>query len=143
MNRSKQDAIKDIKKIAGVAEITPGTQEAILLKLDKGRMNSDGWYIKILETGEEAWAFNSFDWGEGYIPNGDPHQNVVIFSNEKVLVTREVDQEKWRILKGLSDLDSDIEVGERILKVGNSEIRITSERIDINTPEVYVNGEKL
>lgn len=144
--RSKTNTIKDIQKIAGTKESQNaiyGVQEAILLKLDKSKKNSDGWYIKISASGKESWAFNSFDWGEGTIPKAPTFDNIVIFTEKvKVLVIQEVDQEKWRIIKGLDDCD-DIEVGEKVIRMGESEIRITEERIDINAPEVYINGERI
>lgn len=141
--RSTQNTIKDLQKIAGVDNINYGMQEAYLIKLNKAKINSNGWYIHIIGTGEEKWAYNSFNWGEGGYPEGAQSGNIVSFpSGIKVYVMKQADQTSWRIIK-IENGITDIEPGEKILRVGNSEIRIKKDRIDINTPELYVNGSKI
>lgn len=141
--RSTKNVIEDLRKIAGVDNINFGLQEAYLLKLNKAKINSNGWYIHIIETGEEKWAYNSFDWGEGGYPEGTVSGNIVSFPGKlKVYALKQSNEVDWRIIQIDSDI-TNLEPGEKVLRVGDSEIRIKKDRIDINTPELYVNGSKI
>lgn len=135
----------DIRKIAGTDKLEgfiPGVFECTLLKINKSKINEDGWYIRIDSTGEKVWAYYTFDFGDEFIPLGNENENLVNLKEKiKVLAMQDGNKKDWRIIKG-SDILNIKDLGVRVLRVGNSEIRISNEKIEISTPELFVNGVK-
>lgn len=139
----------NLKEITGVikdgidiTERTLGEIEGELIKIDMSKINSDGWYVKIIETSRYEWMFMRFKKGDFFLPNGNLTNGILMVANEdkNVLVQEDENGAAWNIIDYNGTINTIPEPGEKIIENGTSRIRVKKDSIIIEGGEVFING---
>jgi hypothetical protein len=144
---SDNQTIKYLKEITGTRDLSSvdinqrefGVHRANLIKVNLEKLDSDGWNIQIVKSGKFVDAFYIGDLvilydelRDGYAYYNTPVNGYAWMNDDGVSWTFTI-QEHF----------NDIQPGEKIIRMGNSTIKLTNNRITIDADEVYINGTQL